>query len=112
MTTDPPPDAAERIKVALSIADYVTTASDFGSWTPRRAAYEAVMVVLEDEGAAYDVLRCFLDRHAYDLAVVQVGDVPPWMERVELEWEDVGPALVRTVPYDTTDVYAIKEHNT
>jgi len=73
------PDAAAE--VAYKIAAYVTTDADARNWGPHRWAYEAVSVILHDEGAAHDVLAVMHDRGqtAYDLAVVRVGEVPPWM---------------------------------
>jgi hypothetical protein len=75
--TDHHPDAEA---VAYGIAAYVEKHPDAHNWSPRRWAYEAVQVILNDEGAGYEVLSVLEGRSAYDLAVVRVGDVPPWME--------------------------------
>ena len=65
------------------IARYVMTHPDAGNWGPQRAAWEAVSVILNDEGAAHEVLSHFLGRTVRGLAVVKVGEVPPWMETIE-----------------------------
>lgn len=71
------------IDVANRIARYVATNTDAHNWSPQRWAYEAVMVILGDEGAAHEVLRCMEGGSAYDLAVIPVGSIPPWMESIE-----------------------------
>jgi len=100
--------------VAYRIAGYVTTNADAPHWSPHRWAHEAVSVILHDEGAAHDVLAVMHGRGqtAGDLAVVKVGDVPPWMEQVDL----AGPEREYFITddrrmCDTADVslYVIKE---
>lgn len=99
--TDHDPRAADvemfgqnAVDVASRIAAYIATNPDAANWSPQRWAYEAVMVILNDQGAAHDVLRCMVGQAAYDLAVIHVGSVPPWMEaaahRAHIVKDDAG----------------------
>jgi len=60
--------AAERaqsdLDVANRIASYVATHPDAANWGPQRWAQEAVLVILNDEGAAYDVLNVLHTRRS------------------------------------------------
>ena len=70
-------DGKTSTEIAYGIAAYVEKATDFENWSPRRAAYEAVMVCLEDEGASYDMLLHYKEhgKEPYgDLRVVAVDD--------------------------------------
>ena len=64
-------------EAAYRIARYVNTHPDAGNWSHRRWAYEAVTVILNDEGAAYEVLSVLYERgsrHIRDLTITKDDD--------------------------------------